>query len=120
MTTTDTKPNRFNIGRRFAVATDYANPARRTGPLLPKSKLARRIMRKLILKHQSAIERSIRSARGKRLEAESLADNSHEAKRFAAQLGITLHRRPAREMDIENYAPKVRADALTRFARGQR
>lgn len=72
----------FNVGRTYGKPENYKG---KKHPIctLPCSKPARRLVRGGLKRAYSSIERSIMKARGARLERESLASNSHEAKRYA-------------------------------------
>lgn len=79
----------LNVGYRLAPAkkgedTHWPNGRLRRGTV--RNKLARRIMRARAFRQDSSIEMAIVKARLLKHEAQSLATNSHEAKRYIAAL----------------------------------
>ena len=83
-----TKPKRLlNAGRRFKSVDGETHG--RTGRLKRGvwcNKIARRIERRRALRQSSRVEMAIIKARATIHEAQSLATNSHEAKRYIAAL----------------------------------
>lgn len=79
----------FNVGHRYGKPENYKG---KKHPIctLPCSKPARRLVRAGLKRAYSRIERNIMKARGNRLEREAYASNSHEAKRFAAERGLSF------------------------------
>lgn len=82
----------INVGRRFAP-TDDAQRALYDRGRRVRNKLARRIERLRGLRASSRIEKLIAKAQESTYEAQSLATNSHEAKRYVA--GLRRERRSA-------------------------
>lgn len=72
----------INVGERYTPSDveRYPNGV----PINKRIKSSRRLLRGLIRKHNSSIERAIMKARRVRLESERLATNSHEAQRYVA------------------------------------
>lgn len=78
---------RLNLGRKFQPVDGWEhwpNGRRKRGTW--RSKFARRIERRRAMKQGSRVEKSIAKARATIHEAQSLATNSHEAKRYIEAL----------------------------------